>query len=145
MRSHILVHGATTRICDKPFIFKNKIEKEGLPRVSPAALEAGVLLNYEHLLRSYAIQNSKCRCWCRLRGSAPFISPLNWTEVGLKQLASSAASFQQSWDRSKVQFGLSECRPPAPKSGVLSLGSPSFSILLLETNGLEKYLVVPGC
>ena len=34
------------------------------------------------LLRSYAIQNSKCRCWCRLRGSAPFISPLNWTEVG---------------------------------------------------------------
>ena len=34
------------------------------------------------LLRSYAVQNSKCRCWCRLRGSAPFISPLNWTEVG---------------------------------------------------------------
>src|SRR6266436_2190014 len=34
------------------------------------------------LLRSYAVQNSKCRCWCRLRGSASFISPLNWTEVG---------------------------------------------------------------
>ena len=49
MRSHILVHGATTRICDKPFIFKNKIEKEGLPRDGPADLEAGVLLNYEHL------------------------------------------------------------------------------------------------
>jgi hypothetical protein len=37
-------------------------------------------------LRRYAIQNSKCRFWCRLRGSASFISPLNWTEVGLKQL-----------------------------------------------------------
>jgi len=36
------------------------------------------------LLRSYAVQNSKCRFWCRLRGSASFISPLNWTEVGLK-------------------------------------------------------------
>src|SRR5205807_5870139 len=34
------------------------------------------------LLRSYAVQNSKCRFWCRLRGSASFISPLNWTEVG---------------------------------------------------------------
>ncbi len=34
------------------------------------------------LLRSYAVQNSKCRCWCRLRGSASFISPLNWTDVG---------------------------------------------------------------
>ena len=34
-------------------------------------------------LRSYAVQNSKCRCWC-LRGSASFISPLKWTEVGLK-------------------------------------------------------------
>jgi hypothetical protein len=36
------------------------------------------------LLRSYAVQNSKCRFWCRLRGSASFISPLNldrtWTE-----------------------------------------------------------------
>src|SRR5258708_39839301 len=36
------------------------------------------------LLRRYAVQNSKCRFWCRLRGSASFISPLNWTEVGLK-------------------------------------------------------------
>src|SRR6202158_1562670 len=36
------------------------------------------------LLRRYALQNSKCRFWCRLRGSASFISPLNWTEVGLK-------------------------------------------------------------
>src|SRR6267154_545248 len=35
------------------------------------------------LLRRYAVQNSKCRCWYRLRGSASFISPLNWTEVGL--------------------------------------------------------------
>jgi hypothetical protein len=34
MRSHILVHGATTKFCDNPFIFKNEIEKEGLPRDS---------------------------------------------------------------------------------------------------------------
>jgi hypothetical protein len=25
-----------------------------------------------------------CRCWCRLRGNASFISFLNWTEVGPK-------------------------------------------------------------
>src|SRR5438552_14697500 len=36
-------------------------------------------------------------------------------------------------------------RPPAPKAGVLSLGSPSFSISVLKTNELEKYLVVARC
>src|SRR6266436_3048860 len=36
------------------------------------------------LLRRYAVQNSKCRFWCRLRGGASLISPLNWTELGLK-------------------------------------------------------------
>src|SRR5216684_4317309 len=35
--------------------------------------------------------------------------------------------------------------PPAPKSGVLSLGSPSFSISFLKTNELERYLVVARC
>src|SRR5580700_8881250 len=30
--------------------------------------------------------NSKCYCWCRLPGNAPFISLLNWTEDGLKWL-----------------------------------------------------------
>jgi len=41
MRNHILVHSATTKICANSFIFKNKIEKEGLPRDSPAGLGAG--------------------------------------------------------------------------------------------------------
>ena len=41
MRSHILVHGATTKFCDNPFIFKNEIEKEGLPRDSTPDLGAG--------------------------------------------------------------------------------------------------------
>jgi hypothetical protein len=36
------------------------------------------------LVRSYAVQNSKCRFWCRLQGNAPFVPLLNWTEVGLK-------------------------------------------------------------
>ncbi len=40
MRSHILVHGATTKFCDNPFIFKNEIEKEGLPRDSTPDLGA---------------------------------------------------------------------------------------------------------
>jgi hypothetical protein len=35
------------------------------------------------LVRRYAVQDSKCRCWCRLQRNAPFIAPLNWTEVGL--------------------------------------------------------------
>jgi hypothetical protein len=41
MRSHISVHPATTKYFSNSFIFKNKIEKEGLPRDSPAALGAG--------------------------------------------------------------------------------------------------------
>jgi len=37
MWSHISVHGATTKFCDNPFVFKNPIEKEGLPRdITPA-------------------------------------------------------------------------------------------------------------
>src|SRR4029077_7691195 len=35
--------------------------------------------------------------------------------------------------------------PPAPKSGVPSLGSPSFSIFVLKINELEKYLVAARC
>ena len=41
MRSHISVHGATTKFCDNPFVFKNAIEKEGLPRDIAPALGAG--------------------------------------------------------------------------------------------------------
>jgi hypothetical protein len=41
MRSHISVHRATTKYFSNSFIFKNKIEKEGLPRDSPAGLGAG--------------------------------------------------------------------------------------------------------
>jgi hypothetical protein len=40
MRSHIFIHLATIISSAKPFIFKIKIEKEGLPRDSPAALGA---------------------------------------------------------------------------------------------------------
>ena len=36
-------------------------------------------------------------------------------------------------------------RPPAPKPAGLPLGSPSFSILVLKTKELEKYLVVARC
>ena len=35
------------------------------------------------LLRRHGVQKSKCRCWCRIRGNASLISPLNWTEDGL--------------------------------------------------------------
>ena len=38
----------------------------------------------DRLVRSYAVQNSKCCFWCRLQGNAPFISLLSWTDVGLK-------------------------------------------------------------
>src|SRR5882724_9240464 len=41
MRSHISVHGATTKFCDNPFVFKNAIEKEGLPGDITPALGAG--------------------------------------------------------------------------------------------------------
>ena len=41
MRSNISVHRATTKYFSNSFIFKNKIEKEGLPRDGPAGLGAG--------------------------------------------------------------------------------------------------------
>jgi len=41
MRSHICLHHATTKYFSNSFVFKNKIEKEGLPRDSPAGLGAG--------------------------------------------------------------------------------------------------------
>ena len=41
MWSHISAHGATTKFCDNPFVFKNAIEKEGLPRDSTPDLGAG--------------------------------------------------------------------------------------------------------
>jgi hypothetical protein len=41
MRSHISVHVATTKYSFISFICKNKIEKEGLPKDSPAGLGAG--------------------------------------------------------------------------------------------------------
>jgi hypothetical protein len=41
MWSHISVQGATTKFCDNPFVFKNAIEKEGLPRDIAPALGAG--------------------------------------------------------------------------------------------------------
>jgi hypothetical protein len=35
--------------------------------------------------------------------------------------------------------------PPAPKPGVLPLGSPSFSVFVLKAKELEKFLVVARC
>jgi hypothetical protein len=40
-RSHISVHRATAKYFSNSFIFKYRIEKEGLPRDSPAGLGAG--------------------------------------------------------------------------------------------------------
>ena len=41
MRSHIFLHRATTKYFSNSFVFKPRIEKEGLPRDSPAGLGAG--------------------------------------------------------------------------------------------------------
>ena len=38
MRTHISVHRATTKYFSNSFVFKTKIEKEGLPSDSPAGL-----------------------------------------------------------------------------------------------------------
>jgi len=42
MRSHISVHRATTKHFSNSFVFKTKIEKEGLPRDRTPDLGAGV-------------------------------------------------------------------------------------------------------
>jgi len=41
MRRHISVHRATTKYFSNSFVFKNEIEKEGLPRDITPALGAG--------------------------------------------------------------------------------------------------------
>jgi len=41
MRSHIAVHGATTKTFSNSFVFKPEIEKEGLPGDITPALGAG--------------------------------------------------------------------------------------------------------
>jgi hypothetical protein len=41
MRSHISAHRATTKYLSNSFVFKNEIEKEGLPRDSTPDLGAG--------------------------------------------------------------------------------------------------------
>jgi len=41
MRSHICLHHATTKYFSNSFVFKTKIEKEGLPRDSTPGLGAG--------------------------------------------------------------------------------------------------------
>ncbi len=41
MRSHISAHRGTTKFCSNSFVFKNEIEKEGLPRDTAPALGAG--------------------------------------------------------------------------------------------------------
>src|SRR6266446_10998221 len=70
-----LLFGQTVNGEERFFLFFS-IQRDGAP---------GRTRTCGILLRSYAVQNSKCRFWCRLRGSASFISPLNWTEVGLQQ------------------------------------------------------------
>src|SRR5260370_12066660 len=44
----------------------------------------------------------------------------------------------------KLDFARSDSTP-APKSGVISFGSPSFSISVLKINDLKKYLAVARC
>jgi hypothetical protein len=44
----------------------------------------GETRTHDILLRRYTVENSKCRCWCRLQRSASLISLLKWTEDGLK-------------------------------------------------------------
>jgi hypothetical protein len=46
----------------------------------------GEIRTPDPLLRRCAVQNSKCRFWCRLQGDASFIWLLNWTEVRLNFL-----------------------------------------------------------
>jgi hypothetical protein len=41
MRSHIFAHRATIKYFSNSFVFKNEIEKEGLPRDFTPALGAG--------------------------------------------------------------------------------------------------------
>ncbi len=62
----------------------------------PAGLEPAAFC----LVRSYAVQNPKCRFWCRLQGNASFISLLRWTEDGLKTVSNVVAQclYRVDWN-----------------------------------------------
>jgi len=57
MRSHIVVHRATTKYFSNSFVFKTEIEKEGLPGDITPALGAGVLSDWA---KSSLVRNRRC-------------------------------------------------------------------------------------
>jgi hypothetical protein len=86
MRSHISVHRATAKNFSNSFVFKIKIEKEGLPSDSPAGLGAGgpefKSRRPDQMYPAYFLQliestfHPKLRCGILAHRSSEFASPL---------------------------------------------------------------------
>ena len=69
---------------------------------------------------------------------------LKWTQVQAPTQTTSRRMNRKQRSKWSGRPDLNR-RPPAPKAGVRSLGSPSISISVLKTNELEKYFVVARC
>ncbi len=114
----------------------------------PSALEAGALEPRARLLGTQAAR-SRSQCFLILRRGSCAALP-----HGFFLLCPSCTTMQHHQNSLPLTRrvpgiwsgrGDLNSRPPAPKTDVLPLGSPSFSILLLKRNELEKYLVVARC
>src|SRR6266851_1520283 len=79
MRSHISAHRGTTKFCSNSFVFKNEIEKEGLPRDTAPALGAG-----GPEFKSRRPDQNISRVFCSLM-KAPFTqnSPVEFWQTGV--------------------------------------------------------------
>lgn len=91
MWSHISVHGATAKFCDNPFVFKNAIEKEGLPRDSTPGLGAG---GSEF---SFWRRNHSCDS---IHGAQCFYGPVSFATNNLNHKYLFFVSMTTAWSRS---------------------------------------------
>jgi hypothetical protein len=109
---------------------------------SPLALMAVVPL----LLTRQELPALTRRLGSQIRMVAPCAQVLCREEVWSRGLDLNQRSvYQRRCSRGRRAELFQGSSAPTPKAGVLPLGSPSFSMLVLKTNELEKYLVVARC
>jgi len=88
MRSHIFVHGATTKYVSISFVFKKTVEKEGLPGDITPALGAGGLR-----FKSGRPDQKYLVCFVLLIESAVHLKPRLWNSGRQECLIRKSFSF----------------------------------------------------
>jgi len=90
MRSHISVHGATTKNFSNSFVFKTEIEKEGLPGDITPALGAGC-----PEFKSRRPDQKYLACFLLLIESAVHLKPHLWNSGRQEVSIRKSFSFQE--------------------------------------------------